>query len=184
MGRSLETMMFELLTRAQNRFGPRDPSYAITIKTGPGSPHTFYSGPREILIRVSPDCETDEVCALREIGHEVVHCLGPDPGNIANYLEEGTAQVFALDATALCGHFRLSPKPPNPYWRAEWLVRKLLDLDPDTIKRIRATEPRLSAVSADLILRACHPLPRKRLPRQLAEELTTRFPGVDHAKQR
>ena len=165
---SLNTLLFQLLAEAQHQFGPRDPSYQIAVETvsdDQTAPQTFLVGPRQILIRVHSESKTNEACALREIGHEVIHCLAPDL-DFTTVLEEGTAAMFALDCAASRGHLRFSPKPPDPYWRPEWLVRQLLQQNDNAIKAIRSIEPNLSLVTVDLIQQVC---PRFRFAKELTE---------------
>jgi hypothetical protein len=90
---TLSSRLGEMLRLAEERFGPRDPTYTLLGFEFAGEyPQLWFPGDcRHIVIQLTPECATDTIQACYQLSHECVHLLAPSDGRNANNLEEGLA---------------------------------------------------------------------------------------------
>jgi hypothetical protein len=148
---TLVTRLGQMLSRAENLYGPRDRSWTILgVEFGPGPyPAIWFPGDcKHIAIRLAPNALDSEVLACYQLAHECVHLLAPTGNANAPVLEEGLATAFAEDYV----QFVLKSNPfltnEPTYIRAAGAVRELLVGAPDAILRLRAIEPRFAKITA------------------------------------
>lgn len=124
---------------------------------------------RKIIIQITEDCLYDMNKAIYQVAHETIHCLTPSPIDKSNFLEEGTATMFAIQYCIETENFSMKVSSEK-YKKAMDLVISLLQYDNDIIKKLRLIQPRLSLVDSELILQV-----NKNVPLDLANELTEKF---------
>ena len=178
---TLQALMFCLLAKAQELFGPRDPRYSVTVTLADVPTPRVVSGPDHFEILFPSAYATDRLQVVYGIGHEVGHVICDSHAPFVTRIEEGACEINAIDSigiqrewiTAQYGAIPVGFPDPNPdYWYSEYLVFRLLDHDQKAIRKIRERQPQLSLASADLILE-CVPAVSRRLAEQLAVRLTT-----------
>jgi hypothetical protein len=86
---------------------------------------------------------------------ECVHLLSPVPGLRVTILEEGLAQHFGERYLAEKCAEQWPPSGQANYDAACALVRELIGHDSEIIRKMRASEPIISRITAPLILRHC-----------------------------
>lgn len=168
---TLASRLGEMLHRAEQFFGPRDPSYTILgVEFCAGTPQLWYPGNRRhIVIQLTMECTTDHVRACSQLAHESVHLLAPTGGRNANVLEEGLATYFS--ELYLHETFATSLPPElASYVDACSRARQLLAIDPSVIRTLRTKQLAIHLVTVDDILAA-----RPDVPRELAESLVAPF---------
>jgi hypothetical protein len=149
---TLVTRLGEMLSRAENLYGPRDRSWTILgVEFGPGpSPGIWFPGDcRHVAIRLAPNALDSELLACYQLAHECVHLLAPTGNANAPVLEEGLATAFAEDyvqAVLNSNNPFLTNEPT--YIRAAAVVRELLAEAPDAIQRLRVIEPCIAKITA------------------------------------
>ena len=98
-----------------------------------------------VVAQLSKHALDDQFLATWQLAHEAVHFLAPTL--ISKVIEEGAATVFQQDyAQSTLGKLGVVTDPQ--YLRAETLVRELLKVDSDAIKRLRSIEPCFSLMTA------------------------------------
>jgi hypothetical protein len=172
---TLASRLGDMLHLAQEHFGQRDLSYTMlgVEFTAAANPQIWYPGGAErkcVIIQVTLSGLTNPLQVYYQMAHECIHLLSPTIGQGASLLEEGLATHFAAfymreRIGAASWHSKM-----QSYVDAQEKVEELLRLDRDAIKRLRAVQPHISSISADLI-RSHYPM----LPNDLSEQLAARF---------
>ncbi len=148
----------------EKRFGPAVNEWAlggIAFDTVEEQPFLFYpySRPRTVIIRLVGPALTSIDFARFQLAHELVHCINPSGGDLANVLEEGMAACFqqSYSTRVLKGRVRLGDKKYIAARRMfNQFVKKSKVRDP--VVRLRGVEPYLykitheSFVTADIVL--------------------------------
>jgi len=158
-GRSYEqTLMQELLKifkEAEHLFGPRDPSYQLSIPrlTECATSRTYIFQPlRMTRIYLSRESRTKPWLASLELAHEAIHLLSPfDSPTI---LEEGLAEWFAQRYVNRI-HKMSFERGSNP--RADAVmqaVSMLLDKNDFVIKNLRTRQSVISKIDEKLLVEA------------------------------
>lgn len=115
------------------------------------------------------NCINDINRAVFQVAHEVIHCLAPIGNMRANVLEEGIANFFSIEYALLHGHGNWTSNEQK-YTDASELVKQLLLLDPEIIKKLRLVQPTISLIDKELILNT-----NSKIPEILADKLTKKF---------
>lgn len=142
---TLPTRLGHILRLAELMYGPRDRSWTILgiefNLDSNASPQIWYpDNCKNIAIQLNSAALEDTVLACYQLAHEAIHLLAPSGSRLANVLEEGVAVYFSLlyvtqhlKGKVKCNH--------EAYIRAYYEVSKLLNVDPDAIKKLRGVEP-------------------------------------------
>ena len=145
---TLTTRLADIINKVEEKYGPRDQSWTILgVEFGPGTvPQIWYPFNQKFLaVQLTHHALNDQFLATWQLAHEAVHFLAPT--RRAKVIEEGAATVFQQDY-GRSEFGRLGQICDPRYLRAEALVRELLDVDPDAIKRLRVIEPSFSHMTA------------------------------------
>jgi hypothetical protein len=168
-----------MLRLAEERFGVRDRSYTILgIEFIEGVPQCWFPGNcNQVVIQLGMECAREPDRACFQLAHEAIHLLGPSGAHNANILEEGLAAHFQ------CWYMARHYPPDWPrsgvdwnvferesYARARSRVEELLDLDAQSVARVRDREPTLSRVTSEMLTDCC-----SGLSVEAARFLTRRF---------
>ena len=143
-----------MLRTAEEMYGPRDKEYTILgVEFVGDNARLWYPGNcKNIAIQLGQTAMNDLDQACYQLAHECVHLLCPTGSAEANYLEEGLATYnSAFYMATEMGKTNWRATLPS-YARAEALVRKIMEADSNSIKRMRQTEFNISAISEDLLL--------------------------------
>ena len=121
------------------------------------NPHLWFPGDQDkVCIRLTMSALQDLTEALWQLSQEIVHILGPVKQ--ATNLEEGVATHFALNSMHHTDKIRLQTwctqmqAPESRYSVPLRDYESLLRLRPGIIKRLRAREPYLSRITANILL--------------------------------
>lgn len=169
---TITSKLGHILKTAEERYGPRDYSYTIlgVEFNQDGHPRIWYPGScKNVIIQISMSCIDDFNRAIFQVAHEAIHCLCPTGTNTANVLEEGLANLFSIEYTLANGNGIWS-STDQKYTDASELVKQLLSFDQDIIKKLRLTQPTISLINKDLILKT-----NSSIPEHLADSLTRVF---------
>ena len=144
-----------MLQTAEKMYGPRDKDYTILgVEFVGDNPRLWYPGDcKNVAIQLGQKAMNSLDQACYQLAHECVHLLCPTGGAEASYLEEGLAtynSTYYMETEMGQSNWRATL--PS-YIRAEALVRKIMEADSGSIKRLRQTELNISAISANLLLR-------------------------------
>ena len=173
---TLTTRLSNLLEEAERRFGPRDLQWTpVGIEFGGGNPGVWYPGGwdrKHISIRLSRHAADRPERAIFQLTHEVIHLLSPGPREEALAIEEGLATLFSLEVSC---RFKVNlVYGEAAYNHAAAATKKLLDIDPDAVKRLRAKRPSFSEFTPDFV--------RENIPEvseQLACDLCERWDALE-----
>lgn len=147
----------DILALAEEKYGERDRSYTLLgFEFIDGIPQIWYPRPerKNIIIQLTQACLTETMRGYYQLAHECVHLLSPTGGRRANILEEGLATYFS--AWYMRDHLKMTGWDDSgiPSYRvAQGFTEMLLDLDPNVIKVLRAEQPIISEITADLIVK-------------------------------
>jgi len=148
---TMSSRLGDTLRKAQELFGERDKDYTILgvefVLTD--RPQVWYPGNcKNIIIQLNKYALEDVNQALYQLSHETVHCLSPKGKKIANVLEEGLATYFSEWYMQQNG---LGPWHPTlqEYIDAINLVKQLLAVDAELIKKVRQITPTISDIKPD-----------------------------------
>ena len=169
---TITSKLGDILETAEKRYGSRDYSYTIlgVEFNQEGHPRIWYPGNcKHIIIQISMNCIDDINRAVFQVAHEAIHCLSPEK-IASNVLEEGLANLFAIEYTRANGHGNNWTSNGQNYTDASELVKQLISIDSEIIKKIRVVQPTISLIDKDLI-RQINP----NVPDELADNLTKRF---------
>lgn len=144
----------EMMTIAQDLFGPRDPSYLfIGIEFVDGHQRARFVSNTCLSILLSFKAMLNPMEAYFEMAHECIHLLSPDPTKPATILEEGMATVFALIYMRDTMKVTSLTSRQEAYEEATALVAMLMEIDPYGIKKMRQEEPAIRKIDKSLILK-------------------------------
>ena len=171
-----QTLMQELLKifkEAEHLFGPRDPSYQLSIPrlTECATSRTYIFQPlRMTRIYLSRESRTKPWLASLELAHEAIHVLSPAGFGFApTILEEGLAEWFAQRYVNRV-HGLSFERGANPKADAVMLaVSKLLAKNESVIKHLRTRQPTISKIDEKLLVEVA------RIKRDEAKFLATDF---------
>ena len=139
----------ELILQAEERFGPRDPSYLV-IGT------EFHSGRhrlrileerRQIVIQLSLYSASYPQLAYCQLAHECVHVLSPSDHGIT-VLEESLAVLFSERFFTL-SHSSLGTLEEERSRVIVGILRSLLEKDGSCIRRLRMIQPSFSRMTIE-----------------------------------
>lgn len=168
---TLASRISNAMEEVERRFGPRDPSYFFAgFEFVQSHPKTWYPGSRRhIVIQLNVGYINDFPRMIYQVTHELIHLLAPTGGRTSTYLEEGLAVEFSQSYTLRETGRNIEPGM-HSYKKARDGVRQLLESDPGCVLRMRAKEPCISKIGADVILAEV-----KDCPSDVAAFLATRF---------
>ncbi|UNZ51987.1 hypothetical protein [Agrobacterium tumefaciens] len=149
---TLVSILGDMLSEAELRFGPRDMSWTIlgVEFSDRSSPQIWYPGNRKhIAVQLSKEATNCIPRAVYQLAHETVHLLHPARSIAAPVLEEGLATIFS-EEIARREQFNIVTSSEK-YIAAASLTRELLKHDADAILKIRAIEPSFCAVTPELL---------------------------------
>ncbi|WP_157594973.1 hypothetical protein [Psychroflexus tropicus] len=170
---TITSKLGHILRTAEEKYGERDKSYTIlgVEFTTNGNPQIWYPDDcKHVVIQITENCINDINRAVFQVAHESIHCLCPTGSQNANVLEEGLANLFSIIYCRENGHGNNWTSNAQSYTNASNLVEKLLSIDADIIKKLRAIEPTLSKVDKDLMIRV-----NPDITSELADKLTKKF---------
>jgi hypothetical protein len=171
---TLPAVFGELLSSAEEQFGPRDLTYTpIGFAFSVTGPENRFPSPKRALILLHLSALRHWPLAIYQLAHETFHLLAPTGGENAPVLEEGLAVWFAEQRVhAYC--------PNNPvrtlskkYIAARALVVKTIP-NFEVIKLIRESQPSFRSVTTQLLTSSV-----PKMSADLATLLLTRFANVD-----
>jgi hypothetical protein len=170
---TLAAALGEMLSHAEEMFGPRDISYTILgIDFSPEGGRTWTpSNCKHIIVHLPMTAINDRHDAYRVLAHECIHLISPTGEADANVLEEGLAVFFEryyMNHVFGEGWWSGPIKNAPAYADALRHVEELLALDSESVKRLREQEPIISRVTAKQIEVAC-PTASEPLAKALAE---------------
>ena len=153
MGANSETLAVrfgELLTLAESRFGPRDPSYVILGTEFHTGRHQLriLKERRQIVIQLSLYCASYPQLAYYQLAYECVHVLSPSEPSRLTVLEESLARLFSEKYFTL-NHTSLSSARERQGRAITKVLRSLLEKDPSCIRRLREVQPSFSRMTIE-----------------------------------
>ena len=151
---TINSRLGDTLKKAEELFGERDKNYTIlgVEFVLAERPQVWYPGNcKQILIQLSQHALIDVNQALYQLSHETIHCLSPNGKGVANVLEEGLATYFSESYFQLNGLTPMFSTIPE-YNEAIYLVKQLLAVDMDIIKKVRLIQPTISDISVNNLL--------------------------------
>jgi hypothetical protein len=149
---TIATRISDALAEAERLYGPRDQRYFFAgHEFHDGHPRVWFPRPGHVVMQLNAAHRDDFPRLVFELAHEVIHLLAPSAR--ANNLEEGLAVAFS-EAYTLRETGRVVPFDIPSYAAARDAVKRLLALDGDCIKRVRATTPRFSRITSRQLLEA------------------------------
>lgn len=169
---TITSKLGHILRTAEDKYGQRDYTYTIlgVEFNQDGHPRIWFPGNcKNVIIQISLNCINDLNRAVFQVAHEAVHCLSPTGTKDANVLEEGLANLFSIEYTLANGNGVWTASDPK-YTDASTLVTELLVFDAEIIKKLRNTQPTISAIEKDLILQI-----NPNIPKTLADQLAAKF---------
>lgn len=184
--RNVDEVVSMLLDDAESLFGTRvDPApYTFSgVYFGADVPQMKYRADEmTIAIRLSQCARNDNGKILWQLAHECLHLLTP-VRLWTTMLEEGIACWYQMRWTKICPHLFtknfLSPETAfgvtHRYFDAYNMVNEILKNDPDSIKRIRATQPIISKITPTQLVSEI-----TQLDIPTAKKLSSRFTTKKH----
>jgi hypothetical protein len=165
----------ELLRQLESRYGPRHKEWTpLGIQFGGRVSGLFYPGDpaaKQVSIRLSDDCRTQQAKCLFALAHEAVHLLAPS-GGTTNLIEEGLATNFSRE---IGQRFALGFSEASPaYIYARDLTADFLAKYSAQIREIRRIEPSFVRFTPNLVRSIC-----EGITTNLAEQLCEPFPAVE-----
>jgi hypothetical protein len=169
---TMASRLGDTLRKAEELFGKRDMEYTILgvefVLTE--RPQVWYPGNcKHIVIQLNKNALENVNQALYQLSHETVHCLSPISKKAANILEEGLATYFSewyMKQNGLGDWFATLPE----YIEAVKLVKDLLAIDNEIIKKVRAVQPTISKIKSEQLLQT-----NNNIPKELADKLCESF---------
>ncbi|WP_110775788.1 hypothetical protein [Cronobacter sakazakii] len=154
---TLATYIHRIMNKIESDYGSRDRNWWLAgIEFHEGVPQVWYPESDEnsvtgsIVIMLGAETFRDFKCAVYQLAHECVHTLSTVIGVKAPVLEEGLATAFSEDfIEQWFGETDKKAYTQDVRYRdAAANVRKLLQLEPDAIKRLREKEPAFKRMTA------------------------------------
>lgn len=176
----LDHLCGQLREMAEKKFGPPRGDWALgKVLIGDFGPCTIYvPDERCIDIQLSPRAENNVLQTVYQLAHEVCHTLHPSRdgaslmADATSVLNEGISTWFSC---FICDQFDFGVIARNStaqtaYARPMELVGKLIAIDSDAIKKLRAHQPFIDRLnSSDFATAGVH------VPDDLAYSLTQPF---------
>jgi hypothetical protein len=134
---TLPLLFGNLLTEAETRYGPRDPSWTpLGVDFSDGAPCIWYPGSnKNVVISLDRSASKDIYKAYFQLAHEVIHILSPTGISNALVVEEGLATIFCDEMSAKAGSgYRTTDQS---YLNAAKDTQILLSIDVNIIKKLR-----------------------------------------------
>jgi len=163
-----------LLGVAEEMFGPRNLDYTLL---GIEFSHfeegiKYQNDGKNITIQLKLSSLRERHLVRSQLARECIHLLSPTGKKDANVLEEGLAVYFEEYYThkafnSVGQDFGLRN---DNYTSALRSVERLVGIQPDAVKLIRAHEPTIARISGELIVTVC-----PAVPPDLANGLAERF---------
>jgi len=152
---TIASLIGRAMQEAEAAYGARDAGYFFAgYEFVDGVPQLWFPGNANVVVmQLSIEAQENLSRAAFQLSHEVIHLLNPVRAGLANVLEEGLATYFQGIFAPEFGNRWISDVPS--YIDAQTAVKRLLDMDPQAISRLRAEEPCLSKISEDMIRRLC-----------------------------
>lgn len=169
---TITSKLGHIIRKAEEKYGQRDFSYTILgVEFNQDvRPRIWYPADcKQLVIQITMNCINDINRAVFQVAHEAIHCLSPTGKNFTNVLEEGLANLNSIEYPLENGH-GIWKSDEEKYTDASELVKELLRIDPEIIKKLRAVQPTISLIDKSLILNA-----NTKVPEQLADNLTKLF---------
>jgi len=169
---TITSKLGNILRSAEEKYGNRDQSYTIlgVEFTQDEIPQIWYPGNcKHIVIQITMNCMDDFNRAIYQVAHEAIHCLSPTGRNGASVLEEGLATLFSIEYTFANKNGIWTPSDQK-YINASELVKQLISIDSEIIKKLRMIQPTISLIDKDLIIQT-----NSNVPAKLADKLTKVF---------
>lgn len=168
---TLASLLGHMLRRAEELYGRRDTLYTILgIEFIDGKPQSWFpDNCRNIVIQLGTDSLCEPMRAYFQLAHECIHLLSPVRSEESTVLEEGLATHFQIEYMRDTFRQPWHVETAN-YTRACELVSKLLAINPDSIKILRANEPTISRIRAEQINSVC-----PSLTNAVCQELVNKF---------
>ena len=170
---TITSKLGHILRTAEEKYGERDKSYTIlgVEFTNQENPQIWYPGDcKHVAIQITMNCINDMNRAVFQVAHEAIHCLCPTGVKNANVLEEGLANLYSIEYCKENGHGNDWKASEQEYTDASELVKQLLQIDGDIIKKLRIVQPTISLIDKELILKT-----NNNVTNDLAENLTKKF---------
>jgi hypothetical protein len=148
---TITTRLGDILRKAEKMFGVRDIAYTIlgVEFISSDQPHIWYpKNCKQIVIRLNENAAKNVNQALYQLAHETIHCLSPTGKSNANILEEGLATFFSEWYMNQNGFGFWAPTRPE-YVNALILVKQLILIDEEIIKKVRVNKPVISEITSD-----------------------------------
>ena len=149
---TITSKLGHILRTAEEKYGPRDYTYTIlgVEFNQDGHPRIWYPEDcKNVVIQISMDCINNLNRAVFQVAHEAIHCLCPTGRNTANVLEEGLADLFSIEYTLANGN-GVWTASDQKYTDASELVKQLLSIDTEIIKKLRLIQPTISLIDKEL----------------------------------
>lgn len=133
---------------------------------------------RVINVQLSHRAENDDLQALYQLAHEVCHTLHPSRdgrslvADATSVLNEGISTWFSCFICDRVGYGEIvrASTAQTPYGKPMELVTELLEIDGESIKKLRTFQPHIDRLSPDDFS-----LAGVRIPKPLAHSLTRPF---------
>lgn len=179
----IDNLCRKLREIAEQMFGPARSDWRLgCVRFADFGPCTIYlPDDRVIDVQLSRRAENDFLQVLYQLAHEVCHTLHPSrDGNsliadATSVLNEGLATWFSCFICEQFGYGEIvqASTAQTPYGKPMELVAALLEIDGESIKKLRTFQPHIDRLSADDFLQA-----GVQIPQSLAHSLTRPFKEV------
>jgi len=175
---TLATYTYVFLAEIARRYGPRDNSWLLCgVEFHNDVPQVWYPGSFEtsssgyITIMLSAETFSDPKRAVYQLAHECVHTLTTVIGKSAPVIEEGLATAFSEDMIErwFDDKDKQVYTTDARYSDAAAKVRRLLQLEPDAITRLRDKEPAFKHMTAETFSQAGLQVPPDMVKELLAD---------------
>ena len=145
-----------MLNKAEDMFGERDKTWTfVGIEFYDDGPYIMYYPNKTVSIVLSTDSSKfypNYPQLFYQLSHEVCHLLYPTGKRDANILNEGISTYFSkvyLDILFPNNDYAISNISKSIYYRAYLLVEKLMQIDSESIKKIRKKNPQISYLTKE-----------------------------------
>lgn len=172
---TVASLLGDALKKAEELFGTRDMEYTILgVEFNlTERPQIWYPGNcKHIVIQLNKYALENVNQALYQLSHETVHVLSPIGNKVANILEEGLATYFSEWYMKQNGLGYWAANLPE-YIEALKLVKELLAIDDEIIKKVRALQPTISDIKSAQLLQT-----NNNIPKELADKLCEPFYSI------
>lgn len=150
------SLLGDMLETAESNYGERDKSYTfLGIEfVDEDIPYIWYRKQgKGVIIRLTSSCINNMNQGCFQLAHECIHLLSPTGSKRANLLEEGLATLYSIVYLRQVLNIKRKFSSLPSYDLARSATEQLLAIDPNAIRTLRAEQPCISDISADLILK-------------------------------